>query len=212
MEDTKECVVCREGIHLKARKCIRCGSYQNRITRNVIFYGSIAGVITLMVSAFLFILDSANRYISRIDPFVIQRYSYNEGAVLMNRSFDKLYAHSIVILTNHNRSMYSEPLNMLVDQKDISIHLKPKEGYAIYPGKLNEAQWDKAWSNGNNCFDVFFSLAEKREALRIAQASLNYVSTYDGKVRKQNFEVGVFLKLKDKKECSNYGNAGSLFR
>ncbi|MEL7489036.1 MAG: hypothetical protein AAGJ87_17715 [Pseudomonadota bacterium] len=56
MSKTKQCIDCRTEIPIDANICKTCGRHQSRWRNEVTYFGSILGVITVLVSAFLFVV------------------------------------------------------------------------------------------------------------------------------------------------------------
>jgi hypothetical protein len=54
---TKPCIYCGSSIPLSAKLCSVCKSYQSKLRNNLVYFAGIAGLISLLGSAFVYIVS-----------------------------------------------------------------------------------------------------------------------------------------------------------
>jgi len=125
------CIDCQSQIPTKAKKCVKCGAFQNRFKNHLTYFAQVTGFLTIIVSALVFLVNSTPELRKNISwKDTLKVLTLDESEVVFSDNGDgDLFIESIEIvrLTPANSSTLSFPINKLIRKGDILRHSLPEK-------------------------------------------------------------------------------------
>ena len=142
----KECIACGEEIHIQAKVCTHCNSYQSAWKNQLGYFGTLIGVLSLVVGAISFVVSSIpsiRQVVAWHDEVKVLTFSSTKPISIVNIGDGEVYVtHLNIRGTRPSGSPYSdtERVNQFIEPgKLVTVDREIKvDGYSVAIGTKPE--------------------------------------------------------------------------